>query len=232
MKPKQSRIVVCEKCGKEFEAQGKRKYCSTACAELMNKLKQAQAHRAKREQERASAPPRYCKRCGIELPVDSYTHRKYCVECSLIVGREYTREYNARIAEERRQNSKPYTRKTHTFRCAMCGREAETNSNNVKYCESCRKRKRRDVNVRNTGKREGREVYQKVCERCGLPFDTLFEDHVRCTDCIKGRTDTLIPEEVKPTPLSLTEQMREIEAYNREHGTNLSYGKYMAMMGR
>lgn len=123
-----------------------------------------------------------------------------------------------------------HKRKLHTFTCDMCGTQAQSYGHNARYCESCKKRKQHNMNVAFIGKRDGREVFERVCVTCGLPFSTFFEDHEECAPCMKGTNAVKEAKRAKPV-VSLAEQMKVIEAYNREHGTNLSYGKYMAMMG-
>ncbi len=77
----------------------------------------------------------------------------------------------------------------------------------------------------------GREVYCNICTVCGLPFNTLSEERMMCVDCARETKQEGARKKKAAKPVvPLEEQMRIIDAYNRDHGTTLSYGKYMAMM--
>lgn len=222
---KQPKIKVCERCGKEFEARSaSQKYCGKTCAAWVQCYKASEAARLKREKRKQDEPTRYCARCGGELPYGSNGNKKYCGACRRSIDREC-----ARVSNERRKQEGYHRRELRSFTCTMCGSQAQAYGH-AKYCDACKKRKQRNTQIAFLGKRDGREVYEQKCAKCGLPFNTFSKERGVCTVCVKAVNDTDLETAPPPVPLTLAEQMREIDEYNREHGTRLSYGKYMAMI--
>ena len=76
----------------------------------------------------------------------------------------------------------------------------------------------------------------KLCEYCLKPMNEFHQGHI-CSDCKKwlqsktkgkaGRKPRVY--KTKKPKKSIAEVMNEIEAYNRENGTHLSYGQYMVL---
>ena len=88
-----------------------------------------------------------------------------------------------------------------------------------------------------------REFNEYIRTKCGKSFLTSGKNKRRlCDDCVKENRrianlkyykETCIgvktaPKE-KENPKSLMEIMKELNAYNEEHGTFLTYGKYIAL---
>ena len=88
-----------------------------------------------------------------------------------------------------------------------------------------------------------RELNEYICMKCGKSFFTYGKTKRRlCDDCVKENRrmanlkyyqETCIGVETAPKKKehskSLMEIMRELNAYNEEHGTFLTYGKYIAL---
>lgn len=79
---------------------------------------------------------------------------------------------------------------------------------------------------------------RKTCPFCGYSF---MQDHPnqkfcsdRCEDAYgrnRYRTSRLDCKQTRPNS-KLFEILQELNQYNKEHGTNLNYGKFVAMMDR
>lgn len=68
------------------------------------------------------------------------------------------------------------------------------------------------------------------CMYCEKEFESKRKRSV-CDDCRIGRPKKKNPEAAKPKvkkaePLSVIECARIVDRYNREHGTNYSYGNF------
>lgn len=77
--------------------------------------------------------------------------------------------------------------------------------------------------------------YEKTCALCGQPFITKTNNAKYCSDCrYKGnqiKIKQLKSERKKRRPSqSLNDIMWALATYNREHNTNLSYGKYVQLL--
>jgi tRNA(Ile2) C34 agmatinyltransferase TiaS len=81
-----------------------------------------------------------------------------------------------------------------------------------------------------------------VCFDCGETFTALLSNALRCEKCRKkaknqaakkymmqSRSIRKIPKSMPPRK-SIKDILKEMAQYNREHGTCLSYGKYVAMI--
>lgn len=82
--------MICANCGKQFHDRRIHKYCPK-CAPIVQRKKQEQ-WRLKHKHLLTPAP-RYCKRCGAEVP----PRRHYCDACKAEHERTYQREYKRRI---------------------------------------------------------------------------------------------------------------------------------------
>ena len=76
-------------------------------------------------------------------------------------------------------------------------------------------------------------LYHLTCRRCGKEFDTHKPDQIYCgRECAnlrrKKRTRKTIPDPLK----TFDEILAEIEQYNQEHGTRLTYGQWVAKGGK
>lgn len=90
---------------------------------------------------------------------------------------------------------------------------------------------------------EERKLNEYMCMKCGKSFFTYGKTKRRlCDDCVKENrkvanlkyyTETCIGIKTAPKKKehskSLMEIMRELNTYNEEHGTFLTYGKYIAL---
>ena len=93
------KIKLCAMCGKEFVAEGNRKYCSEECS-AKAKLKNWRNYRARKEQKKSFA---ICVLCGREFET-SAANKKYCSdECRRYARQETFRESKRRKAEEERK---------------------------------------------------------------------------------------------------------------------------------
>lgn len=67
----------------------------------------------------------------------------------------------------------------------------------------------------------------KLCEYCLKPMSE-FEQGNTCKKCKKWVAEEKRKEKAKK-PCSITDVMRELDEYNKKHGTRLSYGQYMTL---
>ena len=75
------------------------------------------------------------------------------------------------------------------------------------------------------------------CEICGAKFKVRGNNHKICSKCNKEayrrwneqRKQKMIAEDLYNKPDHLAEKVKEINKYNKEHGTKYSYGMYKAM---
>ena len=75
------------------------------------------------------------------------------------------------------------------------------------------------------------------CEICGKNFKASGNNHKTCSDCKriayrrwnKKRKQKQVAENLYNKPDHLAEKVKEINKYNKEHGTKYSYGMYKAM---
>ena len=80
------------------------------------------------------------------------------------------------------------------------------------------------------------KIYEKICINCGETFKTHGHSALRCVECRqqlerqKQRDRYLIKKakghRLRPAK-SINQILRELEAYNKEHKTHLTYGQYM-----
>lgn len=79
----------------------------------------------------------------------------------------------------------------------------------------------------------------KFCPICDEEFEPTSASQIYCHDCRKNRNADIqayIREQKKkgkPTrvrPKSIKRILRDLEQYNKQHGTLLSYGQYVALL--
>ena len=87
-----------------------------------------------------------------------------------------------------------------------------------------------------------RELIEVICIDCGCSFMAKSKAAKRCPECnLKHRKNqkqgyaenfksTRKVKKKKQKPKSITQVLRELEAYNKEHGTRLTYGQYVERM--
>lgn len=81
------------------------------------------------------------------------------------------------------------------------------------------------------------KLYEKVCINCGQTFKTHGHGALRCYECNQDKRrqyfrDRLAKQKAEKErglnpPKTLRELTKEVEAYNKEHHTNLTYGQYV-----
>ena len=85
--------------------------------------------------------------------------------------------------------------------------------------------------------------YRHICEDCGAEFFSASHNAMRCVPCRetarksiskewreKAKSKKPIISRVLPPRKSIRTVLRELERYNKEHGTSLSYGRYIALI--
>lgn len=76
------------------------------------------------------------------------------------------------------------------------------------------------------------KIYQKKCKWCGNRFDSEKSHKYLCPKC-EGDTDKETEKKKKSIKEDkLGDLQREIDTYNREHGTALTYGQYVLKFGK
>ena len=77
------------------------------------------------------------------------------------------------------------------------------------------------------------KIWNKTCKWCGEPFESDTRGKKICPAC--GTAKRAKEEERKrqrQKPDKLGDLQREIDEYNRIHGTALSYGQYVLKFGK
>ena len=75
------------------------------------------------------------------------------------------------------------------------------------------------------------KLFDLKCAECGKVFRNPDENERFCPDCKKIK-DRRTPEPVSRAKKGIYQVMRELEQYNRKHGTTLSYGQYVASVDK
>lgn len=70
------------------------------------------------------------------------------------------------------------------------------------------------------------QFFSKNCKICGRVFKTSNRRTTCCSDYCSQQYREIRKLRKKPTNLSVI--IAEIETYNKEHGTKLSYGEYVS----
>lgn len=90
-----------------------------------------------------------------------------------------------------------------------------------------------------------RRLVEKTCVECGVTFTTYGYNALRCPECAKkvAREQTkdnqkqwlqsrkAINKKVYRPPTTINEVVNAVDKYNKTHGTRLSYGQYVLMIG-
>lgn len=77
--------------------------------------------------------------------------------------------------------------------------------------------------------------FAKVCTDCGAEFVARFDYIEKCRKCRYKNGRQAYKRKERPTEkvkiphVSLTETLKELDAYNRSHNTSLTYGQYVMM---
>ena len=73
------------------------------------------------------------------------------------------------------------------------------------------------------------KLFDLKCEECGKVFRNPDENERFCPECKKIKYKK---ERNSKADKSLWAVMRELEKYNKKHGTMLSYGKYVELFDK
>ena len=71
------------------------------------------------------------------------------------------------------------------------------------------------------------KLFDLKCVECGKIFRNPDENERFCPECKKIRENKKPKPKAKKSVLQIT---RELEKYNKEHKTRLSYGQYVALV--
>ena len=134
-------------------------------------------------------------------------------------------------------NPKAYPNKI----CPLCEKEFTPWKSYQQYCTHCLKYRANDIKrlVRARKKQNidaKKERQTRTCPICKGEFVPVNGTHTYCKDCRANRKDdiaqyladlTAKKKKKKPVVKSVMEICKDLEEYNRKHGTLLSYGKYI-----
>lgn len=76
------------------------------------------------------------------------------------------------------------------------------------------------------------KIYHKNCRWCGDPFDSEKSHKYLCPKCEEARKVANEKKKKPPNEDKLGDLQREIDEYNRQNGTALSYGQYVLRFGK
>ena len=74
------------------------------------------------------------------------------------------------------------------------------------------------------------KIYEKSCKWCGQPFESTTRGKKICPLCDEAKKAK--GEKKPPKEDKLGDMLREVDEYNRKHGTALSYGQYVLKFGK
>ena len=75
------------------------------------------------------------------------------------------------------------------------------------------------------------KLFDLKCAECGKIFRNPDENERFCPECKKIKESKKKASRKVKSIKSILQITRELEKYNKEHGTLLSYGQYVSMMG-
>lgn len=75
------------------------------------------------------------------------------------------------------------------------------------------------------------KLFDLKCAECGKIFRNPDENERFCPECNKIKESKKKASRKVKSIKSILQITRELEKYNKEHGTLLSYGQYVSMMG-
>jgi len=169
-----TRTVQCGECGASFETALPRKYCSHACATVV----QRRAERTSKAKKRGPRPPvRQCLQCGSEFAPKSRRNVYCSQDCYQIVNRQRSAERNRRRYAARPERA-----------CPTCGTEFAPFGRRAYCSEECRR-----LALPKAPCALGRE---KPCLRCGTSF--LARTNQRW--CSSGCREQALAERKPPAP--------------------------------
>lgn len=130
-------------------------------------------------------------------------------------------------------------RKKHEVVCIDCGDVFETSSHRTQRCPDCREQRENEYKKQYNAKyrmehgvrprEDSYDEHEVKCKDCGQTFTTKGRRWGCCPDCRKGAAKNPSTRKKKKKTKSLAEVMADLAAYNKQHGTCLSYGEYVVM---
>ena len=76
------------------------------------------------------------------------------------------------------------------------------------------------------------KLFDLRCAECNKVFRNPNENERLCPECKKIKDSKKKPKQKAKSNKSILQITRELEKYNREHRTMLSYGKYVALVDK
>jgi hypothetical protein len=76
------------------------------------------------------------------------------------------------------------------------------------------------------------KLFDLTCAECYKFFRSPNENEKICPDCRKIRENKKRTKKKAKTNKSIWQITRELEQYNKEHKTRLSYGQYVALVDK
>ena len=75
------------------------------------------------------------------------------------------------------------------------------------------------------------KLFDLKCAECHKVFRNPNENERLCPECKKIKESKKKARQKAKSNKSIWQITRELEKYNKEHGTRLSYGQYVLLMG-
>ena len=75
------------------------------------------------------------------------------------------------------------------------------------------------------------KLFDLKCAECGKIFRNPNENERFCPECKKIKESKKKARQKAKSNKSILQITRELKKYNKEHGTRLSYGQYVLLMG-
>ena len=75
------------------------------------------------------------------------------------------------------------------------------------------------------------KLFDLKCAECQKVFRNPNENERLCPECKKIKESKKKARQKAKSNKSIWQITRELEKYNKEHGTRLSYGQYVLLMG-
>lgn len=76
------------------------------------------------------------------------------------------------------------------------------------------------------------KLFDLKCAECHKMFRNPDENEKICPDCRRIRENKKITKKKVKANKSIWQTTRELEKYNKEHKTRLSYGQYVALVDK
>lgn len=76
------------------------------------------------------------------------------------------------------------------------------------------------------------KLFDLKCAECHKVFRNPNENERFCPECKKEKESKKKPKQKAKSNKSILQVTRELEKYNKEHKTRLSYGEYVALVDK